>query len=97
MEINRETAVNTSTLAAVLGITTRRIRQLVHAGVITASKRDQYPLRASVQSYTEFRVCKKDKPSSTYAEDLVYTTRARSMLVLPGRLPLDLIHLKVRP
>lgn len=53
-KITSETVVTLSELAAVLGITSRRIRQLVEEGVIVPNGSNSYPLAGAVQAYTKF-------------------------------------------
>lgn len=61
MQIDRESTVNASTLAVVLGVTARRIQQLAQDGIFTAVKRGQYSVSASVQSYIAFLVREKEE------------------------------------
>lgn len=53
-KITVETTATISELAAVLGITTRRIRQLVDEGVIVPVGKNTYPLSGCVQQYIRF-------------------------------------------
>lgn len=53
-KLTTETVVTLSELAAVIGITSRRIRQLAEDGVIATTGENEYPLAASVQAYIKF-------------------------------------------
>jgi len=55
MKITAKTEVNISALAAILGITGRRVHQLAQDGVITAQSRGVYLLGDSVKAYAEYR------------------------------------------
>ena len=59
MEIDGKTEVNTTALAAILGVTARRVQQLAQDGTITASGRGKYLLSDAVQKYIEFRAREK--------------------------------------
>jgi len=52
-DVNAE--INTTELAAVLGITARRVQQLKQDGAITAQARGKYVLADAVQGYIGFR------------------------------------------
>jgi phage terminase Nu1 subunit (DNA packaging protein) len=49
MSIEPTTTVNDSTLAALLGISTRRIRQLVESGDLTRTGRNEFQLGAAIR------------------------------------------------
>lgn len=53
-KITDETTVTLSEMAVILGITTRRIRQLVEEGVFQTNERNAYPLAETVQAYIKF-------------------------------------------
>lgn len=59
MEISAETTVNTTTLAAILGLTGRRVQQLAQDGVFVVKGKGQYELSESVQKYVTFRTREK--------------------------------------
>lgn len=52
-------AVSTTELAAVLGLTARRVQQLAQDGILNAEERGAYPLAESVQAYIEQRTREK--------------------------------------
>lgn len=54
-EITRETHVKASELAAVLGLTGRRVHQLVEDGIIVKAARGRFCLADCVQRYIEYR------------------------------------------
>ena len=53
-KLTADTIVSLSEMAVVLGLTTRRIRQLVEEGVIVTTGENQYPLAEAVQAYVKF-------------------------------------------
>lgn len=53
-KITDETTVTLSEMAVILGLTTRRIRQLVEEGVFQTNERNAYPLAETVQDYIKF-------------------------------------------
>ena len=53
-KIDKETTVTLSELAAVIGITSRRIRQLVDEGVISTKGKNAYCLSDAVQAYIKY-------------------------------------------
>ena len=57
-KITKETVVTLSEVAVVLGLTTRRIRQLVEEGVITTEGNNQYNIGTVVQQYIKFLTAK---------------------------------------
>lgn len=67
MEIDAKTEVNTTVLAAILGLTARRIQQLAQDGVIPTDGKGKYSLGDAVQSYVEYRV--SEKPLSRAEND----------------------------
>lgn len=54
-QITNETAITPAELAAVLGITSRRIHQLVEDGIIMRSARGRFNLADCVQKYAAFK------------------------------------------
>lgn len=54
-QISNETTVSPSELAAVLGVTGRRIHQLVEDGILSRAARGRFNLADSVQRYAAFR------------------------------------------
>lgn len=66
--ITIDTNVNSTELAAVLGLTARRVQQMAQDGTITAVKRGQFPLAQSVQRYISF--LNKDKAKDVGTEEL---------------------------
>ncbi len=58
MDINTNTEVSGTELAAVLGVTGRRIQQLAQDGIIE-SKKGKYLLADAVQKYIDFRMKEK--------------------------------------
>ena len=67
METDAKTEVNATTLAAVLGVTARRVQQLAQDGIIAVASRGKYRLGEAVQAYIDFRV--NDKPLSKAEND----------------------------
>ena len=59
MDFNEKTEVNATSLAVILGITARRVRQLAQDGVITTISRGKYVLSEAIQNYVEFRFRKQ--------------------------------------
>lgn len=59
MEINSKTEVTIAELAVVLGLTSRRVRQLAQDGIISAAEKGKYRLGDAVQAYIEFRAKEK--------------------------------------
>lgn len=53
-KITDETTVTLSEMAVILGLTSRRIRQLVEEGVFQTNERNAYPLAETVQDYIKF-------------------------------------------
>ena len=62
MRFDAKTEVGTTDLAEVLGITARRVYQLVQDGIIKPKSRGKYVLSAAVQAFIDSRV--KDKSLS---------------------------------
>jgi len=56
MSINGKSIVSTSELAAVIGITDRRIQYLEKAGVLNKISRGKYILTEAVQAYLDYRL-----------------------------------------
>lgn len=67
MEMNAKTEVNATALAAILGLTARRIQQLAQDGVIATISKGKYYLGDAVQSYVEYRA--NEKPLSQAEND----------------------------
>ena len=65
MDIEQNTEVNATSLAVVLGVTARRVRQLAQDGIISAKGKGKYNLPDAVQRYMAFREREK---SMTKAE-----------------------------
>lgn len=59
MEITAKTEVNVTTLAAILGVTARRVQQMTQDGTIQTVSKGKYQLGQSVQAYIEFRAKEK--------------------------------------
>ncbi len=59
-EITLDTHVNTKELAIVLGLSTRRVQQLVQDGQFEAVKRGRYNLAKSVERYIELKLNETD-------------------------------------
>ena len=59
MDFDPKAEVNTTALAAVLGVTGRRIQQLAQDGIISAEDKGKYILSDAVQRYVDFRVREK--------------------------------------
>ena len=57
--ITADTDVGTTELAAVLGLTARRVQQMVQDGTIDAVKKGRYNLKSSIRRYIDF--ISKDK------------------------------------
>lgn len=53
-KITRETTVSLAELAVVLGLTSKRIRQMVEEGIMSTSGKNAYPLAECVQNYSKF-------------------------------------------
>jgi len=53
-KITQETTVTLSELAVVLGLSSKRIRQMVEDGIMHPSGKNEYPLAACVHSYQRF-------------------------------------------
>ena len=53
-KITDQTTVTISELAVILGLTSRRIRQLAEEGVLHTAAKNAYPLAESVQAYLRF-------------------------------------------
>lgn len=53
-KITDRTTVTTAELSVVLGLTSRRIRQLAEEGVLHTAAKNAYPLAESVQAYLRF-------------------------------------------
>ncbi len=81
-KITQETTVSLSELATVLGLTSKRIRQMVEDGTIVIEEKNQYPLADSVQAYIKF--LQKSLPS---AEDvkLAKATRVAESTIKASR------------
>lgn len=62
-KITGDTKVNTTELAAVLGITARRVQQLVQDGNITQVKRGKFEICEAVQQYISFLAKGRDQTS----------------------------------
>lgn len=72
-KIAADTEVTVAELAVVLGVTSRRIRQLADEGVLHAESKNAYCLADAVQSYTKF--LSKNVP----AEDDIKLEKAKRM------------------
>jgi len=59
MDIDAKIEVNNASLAAVLGLTGRRVKQLADDGIVRTVSHGKYLLCDSVQKYIEFRVKEK--------------------------------------
>lgn len=59
MEIDAKAEVNTTTLAAILGLTARRIQQLSQDGTIPVSRKGKFSLANAVQRYVAYREAEK--------------------------------------
>jgi len=62
-KITCDTEVNTTELAAVLGVTARRVQQMAQDGTITQAHRGRFLLSDSVQRYINFLSKEKDVSS----------------------------------
>ena len=67
MGIDATTEVNSTELAVILGLTSRRIRQLGQDGIIATNSPGRYPLPDSVQNYIRFMT--KEKPMNKADEE----------------------------
>jgi phage terminase Nu1 subunit (DNA packaging protein) len=68
------TIVNSITLATILGITDRRVRQLVQEGVINAKSRGKYELVKTVQLYCNYLRQKTEVDSNKQGAKVDYET-----------------------
>lgn len=72
--------VGAGELAAILGITDRRVRQLVDEGIFFRTGRGRYPLAESVQAYVEWRLkSERDRHAGKTPQDRVAELRAREI------------------
>jgi phage terminase Nu1 subunit (DNA packaging protein) len=72
--------VKTQKLAEILGITDRRIQQLVTEGVIEKQARGQYELVASVQAYIRYQIdiIKNKQATGTLLEEQTRLTKLKA-------------------
>ena len=59
MKIDAKTEVTATELAAVLGLSARRIQQLAQDGILKAKSRGKYPMASAIQSYMDYRTREK--------------------------------------
>ena len=59
-KISDKTEINTTELATILGLTARRIQQMVQDGTITTVQRGRFNLSEAVQQYIKFLTKEKD-------------------------------------
>lgn len=66
------TIVNSITLATILGITDRRVRQLVQEGIIDAKARGKYELVKTIQQYCNYLRQKSEVDSNKLGSKIDY-------------------------
>jgi phage terminase Nu1 subunit (DNA packaging protein) len=80
--LKTEKEASVSDLCQILGVSERWVQQLESQGVIKKSARGRYPLAASVQAYTKFKVeseVARAAPVETSAGERVKAERARKL------------------
>lgn len=80
-KIDADTEVSTSELAAVLGLTVRRVQQLSQDGIIPTVSRGKFLLREAVARFVDYRMRLVERD-----EDSAETLAARDKIVAEARL-----------
>ena len=75
--------VTTTQLAAVLGITNRRVQQLTQDGVLTTVSRGKFVLGDAVQAYNA-----SSEDVAAMTSELIYTVRG-ALMALPSRVAIN--------
>ena len=83
-KIDADTEVSTSELAAVLGLTVRRVQQLSQDGIIPTVSRGKFLLREAVARFVDYRMRLVERD-----EDSAETLAARDKIVAEARLKTD--------
>ena len=92
IKIDAEAEISTTELAAILGVTARRVQQMAQDGTIVPVRRGYFQLGDAVQRYINFL----SKPQISEAEQKLETAKRQSeaqlklsKAQLPGRLSVD--------
>lgn len=93
-KITMDTTVSLSEMALVLGLTSRRIRQLVDDGIIVTEAENKYPLAESVQAYNKFLSSKIPSEDDTKLEKARRAAEAKLKMAKADRAKMETDELK---
>jgi phage terminase Nu1 subunit (DNA packaging protein) len=93
-KITMDTTVSLSEIALVLGLTSRRIRQLVDDGIIVTEADNKYPLADAVQAYNKFLSSKIPSEEDTKLEKARRAADAKLKIAKADRAKMETDELK---
>lgn len=93
-KITRETTVSLSELAAVLGITSKQVRNLAEDGIVVQDEKNKYPLCRNVQAYMDFRSSRAPNEDDLKYEKLKRNAELRFKAAKGERAKLETDELK---
>ena len=93
-KITVDTTVSLSEMALVLGLTSRRIRQLVDEGIIITEAENKYPLSATVQAYIKFLSNKLPSEEDTKMERAKRSAEIKLKIAKADRAKMETDELK---
>ncbi len=85
--------VSTTDLAAHLGLTTARIRQLAQEGILVRQGRGAFSFSGSVQAYIKWRIEGVERHSQSSSTDKLRDQRAREIEIRTAKQERELIHI----
>lgn len=93
-KITVDTTVSLAEMALVLGLTSRRVRQLVDDGIIVTEAENKYPLAESVQAYNKFLSSKIPSEEDTKLEKARRAADAKLKMAKADRAKMETDELK---
>lgn len=93
-KITVDTTVSLSEMAVVLGLTSRRVRQMVDEGIIVTEAENKYPLAESVQAYIKFLSNKLPSEEDTKMEKAKRAAEIKLKMAKADRAKMETDELK---